>query len=929
MNYMYASFVLHAHLPYIRHKEANRLEERWLYEAITESYIPLLWQLEKPDHHHNWTISFSPPLMEMLADTLIQRRYLHYLDKSMALIQLEKERAQTDREQEIVRFYEERYIKVKDTFIKWHQNILEGFKHFYDIGKIDCITSSATHTFLPYLQTKQGVSMQIKHGISTFERYFGVKPKGFWLPECGFTPGIDKLLHLEGIRYTFVDEHTIRCADPTPSKSIGAPLYSPHGIVLFPRNQEITNMVWSSSTGYPGDYDYREFYRDIAYDREMDYILPFIHPDGIRVDTGLKFHRITGKTEGKDLYVPKWASDKVKRHADHFASVLEGHKDCKGDQSFPPYLVTLPFDAELFGHWWFEGPEWLHEVISRTINQVEWITPLEFINRHYQDLETAHVSFSTWGRDGYGDVWLNESNEWMYRHMHEMERSLIAIVSDSPIQDELTTFALQQLTREWMLATSSDWAFILDNNSASEYATNRFKEHVQRFYYLHDKVKHNMITEELVMKLKGDYPFLQEIDLTPLLSEHDQYIIDKRQRKSNKNKKVVMLTWEFPPRIVGGLARHVCELAKTLVEQGMDVYVLTTNDQNTINYEEYEGIHVYRVPAYQREQTEFLHWIGSMNLCLLDEAMKLAQHIHFDLIHAHDWLVYSSSVTLKSLLNIPLITTIHATENGRNQGIYTSIQVDIQEMEIDLIRQSDKVIVCSDFMKKEVITLEKSVESKICVIPNGVDQSFLENKTEESNRLPLYNQTDDQIVFSIGRMVPEKGFETIIDAAPMVLTKFTNVRFILAGSGPLEKKYDDLIQERGLQERIQLVGFVNDKERNERLRTCVMAVFPSTYEPFGIAALEAMIAKKPVIVSNTGGLTSFVQNGITGITVEPESSEELAEAIIALLSNPSLADKIAQNAQQVAIEEYNWDHIGVRTVLLYRDILNKDALTVT
>jgi 1,4-alpha-glucan branching enzyme len=927
MSYMYVTFVLHAHLPYVRHKEADRLEERWLYEAITETYIPLLWNLEKENQLNKWTISFSPPLMEMLSDPLIQRRYLQFLEKTESLLLLEENRVKNDKEKVLVQFYKDRYKKIKETFLKWNQNILQGYKYYFSKGDIECITSSATHTFLPYLQTDQGLKMQIKNGVSCFKKHFNVNPNGIWLPECAFTPGIDKVLHEEGIRFTFVDEHTIQYADPTPSKGRGAPIYSPHGIVLFPRNQELSNKVWSSVDGYPGDVDYREFYRDIAYDREFEYIKPFIHPDGIRIDTGLKFNRVTGLDQQKDYYVPNWAKEKVKSHAEHFTSVLQDELWRNGNQSFPPYTVLLPFDAELFGHWWFEGPDWVQEMLTKEHLQVEWITPTEVINRHFQDLETSHIAFGTWGRNGYGDVWLNEKNEWMYRHMHQMERKLVEIASKANLEDELTNKTIQQLARDWMLATSSDWAFIVDNESANQYAINRFKEHVQRYYSLLELFENNLVSEECLMNLHSDYPLFSNIDITSLITQLEHYI-KKTKLKETHLKNILILSWEFPPNIVGGLARHVFELSRSLVKQGHHVVVITTKNEFDKEYEIIEGIHVFRVPAYQYTHDHFLHWIGSLNLNFLDKARELFNLFNFDLIHAHDWLVASSAITLKKSWEIPLVTTIHATERGRNNGIYTSLQSDIQDKEIKLIQSSDQVIVCSDYMKNEIMDLVPEVTSKIFMIPNGVDLSFFETRNAENTSDRQREEDSQYIVFSFGRMVPEKGFQYIIDAVPTILKKFNNVHFILAGEGPLQKKYYDAIKKKGLSDKVKMLGFINDQERNEYLRNCDIAVFPSLYEPFGIAALEAMVSGTPVIASHTGGLPSFVKNGLTGITISPGSVEELSKGIIALLANPKLSRKLAENGQKLALQQYNWDYIAHKTSLCFDLLFTKEEVLI-
>ena len=920
----YYSIVLHAHIPFVRHREKERLEERWLFEAIAETYIPLLWNLEEQETKSPAiTISFSTPLMEMLADPLMQRRFLHNIENTHSLLNKEVKRAETVVEEaHLVDFYMKRIAKIKHTFLKYEQNLLKGFKKFVDEGKLVCICSSATHAFLPYLQTIEGVRAQIVHGIRTFTKHFGMKPKGFWLPECGFSPGIDRILFEEGIRYSFVDEHAFLYADPTPSKETGAPIYSPHGIMLFPRNSKLSNQVWSSVDGYPGDFDYREFYRDIAYDRDWEYIKPYMHSEGHRFDSGLKYQRVTGNTEEKDYYCRENALLKAKEHSHHFLKSIKEQLAANEEQCFPPYLIVTPFDAELFGHWWFEGPDWLNQLITDGSNEVNFITPESFLERHFQDLETAHVSFNTWGRNGFGEVWLNEKNSWIYPHLHRIEKDLIHLVTEYKKQGTQVERCLKQMVREWMLATSSDWPFILDSNSATQYANSRLKEHINRYDQLRDFLVNEKLSHEIITEFEAEYPFLNEIVLDILTSNHDDYVLREIKAKQVKKqrKTILMLAWEYPPMVVGGLSRHVFDLSRALVKNGCEIHVITTAVLGHPDYEIMNGVHVHRVSSLQPNANEFYHWVGSLNLSFIDCALELAKGIHFDLIHAHDWLVCVAAKSLKEQLNLPIVATVHATEHGRNNGIYTELQQKISQKEWELTFEANKVIVCSQYMKAEVMRVFQLPLEKIEIIPNGVDVEMITGNEDSWKR--TYGKESDLFIFSVGRIVKEKGFQTIIDAAPTIVSQYPNVKFIIAGKGPLLDDYRNQVVQKGLQNCVYFIGFIDDKLRNQMFHGCDICLFPSYYEPFGIVALEGMIAGKPTIVSDTGGLGEIISHEKTGLTIYPSDVQSLVNQIANCIDNEDLAKEIAKNGKVLAEKKYSWEAISKETILVYEASLS-------
>ncbi|TWI57809.1 1,4-alpha-glucan branching protein domain-containing protein [Halalkalibacter nanhaiisediminis] len=907
----YYSLVLHAHLPYVRHEEEGRLEERWLFEAMTESYLPLLWELEEADVSDAVTISFSPPVMEMLADPVIQRRYHTHLLKTEELLIKEEARAKGDhKEEKLISFYRQRFQKIKNYYLKWDKNILKGFRDLYEKGIIRCMTSAATHAFLPFVKTKAGIRSQVVEAIQCFERHFGTKPKGFWLPECAFAPGIDRILVEEGIVYTFVDEHALLHADPIPSKKSGAPIYSPHGLILFPRHTDLSSKVWSSTLGYPGDVDYREFYRDIAYEREESYILPYIHHEGIRIDTGIKHKRITGQVEEKDCYVREWAEGKVLGHADDYIYAIEQEVMQHGNQCYPPYLMVTPFDAELFGHWWFEGPEWIGQVLKKGQGRISFITPESYVDRHYQDFDTAHVSFTTWGRAGYGHVWVNESNQWLYRHHHRMELDLAATVALFAKPTELERRAIKQMVREWMLAISSDWAFIIDGGSAVQYAEERFATHLSRFDDIKAKLERKTIQEEWITELEQSYPFLEDINEQLFFSAHDSYVQSKTIPSVSKTKRsILMLSWEFPPMIVGGLARHVFDLSRALVQDGHEVHVITSHVEGYPNYEINQGVHVHRVQGLQPSAPNFFDWVGSLNLAMTKHGVQLTRKQSFDVIHAHDWLVSVAAKALKHALSVPLIATIHATEHGRNEGIHNDLQYEINQKEWELTYEADKVIVCSDYMKNEVQSIFSLPENKLAVIPNGVDLTLIQPK----ETIPTHPENDVFTVFSVGRMVKEKGYQTLIDACAILKERDAKVRFVIAGKGPMLDSYRRQVEERQLQAYVTFLGFISDKDRNDWFSRCDATIFPSYYEPFGIVALEGMAAGKVTIVSDTGGLAGIIQHEENGLKIIPGDEWSLFTQVMYACTHPIERERLASKGLEDVKSKFDWSTIAKQT----------------
>ena len=518
----YVSFVLHAHLPFVYHPESeDYLEEQWLFEAISETYIPLLLNFKKLEEENvdfRITMSLTPPLLSMLDNKLLQQRYIKYLETHIELCQKEVKRtAYDERLNQLSHYYLDRYSNDLHVFRDiYNCNLITGFKHFQDIGVLEIITCSATHGYFPILYVNEHtVRAQIAVGVQTYEKYFGRKPRGIWLPECGYVPQADKYLREFGIEYVLTESHGILYADPTPLYGTFAPIVSPGGVVAFGRDIESSKQVWSSIIGYPGDFNYREYYRDIGYETDYDYIKPYIAKNGVRVHTGIKYYRITSKGDFKDYYNLQWAKDTAERQAGHFFDSRVNQINYLSEQMHIPPIVVCPYDAELYGHWWYEGPYWLYTLFKKIYYDdcnFKLITPGEYIDQ-YPEIQVASPCISSWGKNGYSEVWLNGTNDYVHKHLHVAGDRMVELAHEFYNEtDELKLRTLNQCARELLLAQSSDWLFIITNGTMVDYAKKRIKDHIGRFTKLYNQLKENNVEEEFLEMLEEKDAIFPEID---------------------------------------------------------------------------------------------------------------------------------------------------------------------------------------------------------------------------------------------------------------------------------------------------------------------------------------------------------------------------------------------------------------------------------
>jgi 1,4-alpha-glucan branching enzyme len=515
----YLCLILHGHLPFVRHPEhEDFLEEDWLYEAITETYIPLIEIFERllnDKVDFRITLSLTPTLISMLSDQLLQERYLKHINKLIELAHKEVERTRWQPEfQDLAIIYLNNFCKARDIFERFKHNLVNVFKNLQDAGRIEIITCGATHGYFPLMDIcRESVKAQIKVAASHYENVFGRKARGFWLPECGYHPGHDEFLKEAGIRYFLSDAHGVLHGTPRPKYGVFAPVYCKTGVACFARDLESSKQVWSSIEGYPGDYYYREFYRDIGFDLDYEYIRPYIHPDGVRINTGIKYYRITGSEE-KQPYIPHRASDKAAEHAGNFMFNREKQIEYLYGLLHKKPIIVSPYDTELFGHWWYEGPQWLDFLIRKICfdqKTIRLITPSEYLADNPRN-QIVTPSLSSWGWKGYNEMWLQGPNDWIYRHLHTASERMTELAKGFRATDGLLRRALDQALRELLLAQSSDWAFIMGTGTHVNYAVRRTKDHLLRFTRLYEDIKSDSLDEAWLSDIEYKDNIFPEID---------------------------------------------------------------------------------------------------------------------------------------------------------------------------------------------------------------------------------------------------------------------------------------------------------------------------------------------------------------------------------------------------------------------------------
>lgn len=505
----YVALVLNAHLPFVRNPEyPTFLEERWLFEALSETYLPLLRvfrSLETDGIPFKLTLSISPTLCAMLGDALLGERYVAYLDTQIALGEREAARTAGDPVfGPLARMYLDLYLENRRDFVELHSHdVLGAFDYHYKRGRLELVTTAATHAFLPNFRlVPEALTAQIETALVSHRSRFGKQPAGVWLPHLGWYPGLEELLKSYNLQYTVVTTRGALLGDPVPLNGSFEPVQCPNGFSVFVRDAAATAAVWAERTGYPADPVYRDFYRDIGFDLPEGDISPFV-PDGRgSIYTGFKYWAVTGRTADKRPYDRAAAAAKAAEHARAF---LDGRQDkamAAAHSLDRPPLMVCPYDAELFGHWWFEGPLWLEALFREATNrELSFVTLGEYHNSHPSS-QTSTPEFSSWGDGGYGEVWLDGSNDWVYRHVFKACERMTELAERFPDESGLRERILNQAAREVLLSMGSDWPLLMRTGRSSGFARARVEEAVGNFSRIYDMLSANTVATEWLTRLE-------------------------------------------------------------------------------------------------------------------------------------------------------------------------------------------------------------------------------------------------------------------------------------------------------------------------------------------------------------------------------------------------------------------------------------------
>ena len=525
------TFVLHSHLPYCRNAGRWPHGEEWIHEAASETYIPLLdalYDLKDEGCHFKLTLGITPVLVEQLADPLVIQHLLEFIEDKIQRAESDIARFEKSNEGHLLylaRFYLDRYRRILDSFNeRFQRNLITAFKKLQDDEYIEIATSAATHAYLPLLERDSAIYGQLQTGKSCYKKHFGIEPSSVWLPECGYRPayyagnpgksyikpGLETFLARLGLNCFFAETHAVEGGEPVGkakedvigpyggiSRHYVVPLtehsvptqrttYLPYWVqtpevAVIGRNNRTSMQVWSAEWGYPGDFNYREFHKK----------------DGI---SGLQYWKVTGAKVDlgyKDYYDPYWAAKRVEEHSSHYSSLVEELLTSFYQETGKFGIISAAYDTELFGHWWFEGVDWLKQVL-RQISNTEFVEPTtatKFIKEHPPE-DVLALSEGSWGMGGGNFTWQNADTEWIWPLIRDSSLRMEQLAAKYPQAPADIKKILNQTARELVLLQSSDWPFLITTGQARTYAENRFSDHFKRFQKLADIADSGRVDKE-------------------------------------------------------------------------------------------------------------------------------------------------------------------------------------------------------------------------------------------------------------------------------------------------------------------------------------------------------------------------------------------------------------------------------------------------
>ncbi|MDH4409333.1 MAG: DUF1957 domain-containing protein [Verrucomicrobiales bacterium] len=492
------SIVLHAHIPWVRHPEVSHcLEEDWLHSTVVETHLPLLemlFRLRGEGVPFRLTLDLSPTLLAMWRDRVLRRRTLAYLDRTLRLCRDEVERGDISGRGELASQYEDRLHRLRTLYVdEWQCDLVRAYADLRDSGHVELTASAATHGLLPLLmRVPESVQAQVRLGIRQYVQCFGRMPRGFWLPECAYAPSIGQILKREGIDWTLVEEHGLTTAPQASALFPFTPGVTPEGLVVFGRDQASSSEIWNADEGFPGDERYRDFFRDIGLEAPIEYLREYLGETGQRQFTGIKYFRLAREDDQSLPYDPELASRALEEHSVRFIASRGAQLAALESEGVQNPLVVCAFDADLFGHWWYEGTEFLERLFRKAAQRsdFDFTTPgLQLAASQGQEFPLAAPVSSSWGEGGYFETWTSEENNWTHEEIQRRSEQLarfVKLYEDNRIgmPEAASTHrqrCIELMTKEILLAQSSDWPFLMKNEPSREYAERRTREHLERF----------------------------------------------------------------------------------------------------------------------------------------------------------------------------------------------------------------------------------------------------------------------------------------------------------------------------------------------------------------------------------------------------------------------------------------------------------------
>lgn len=516
----YLIFELTCHLPYVKHINERYPEENWLNEAICNTYLPMLRSLRSLDADSipfKLTLTISPTLVAMLSDPILQDNFVSFMNERIELGKKEVHRTESTPDMHTVAktYLQELEQNLRDFTELYGCDLVAAFNDLRKKNHINIITTFATHCYMPfYSACEKNIEAQIYTAMNAHSKAFNCNPSGFWLPELGYYPGIEKILKSYRLDYFFTAVHAFLFGSHVPRNGIYAPVnVSGSDVFAFCRDLASSAFVLSADHGYPGDFDYRDFELDMGYDMPDSYIGSNPYGKGIRLDTGFRYYANTGIEGVKNIYDFKAAAEKVEFHADNFIYNLKKRVKKLLRYTDRPPVIVCPYDAQVFGHWWYEGIKWMETVIRKIADDedLSLIFPDEYLFA-YKNNESIDLSYSSLGNGGYSGLWLNGDNDWAYRHIHVIIEKMEELAGRFPSERGLKGRALNHAARELLLAQSSDWAFMMKNGTSAPYANMRVQEHIHNFLKIYNDLSSNSVDTEWLTTVERQNSAFPDID---------------------------------------------------------------------------------------------------------------------------------------------------------------------------------------------------------------------------------------------------------------------------------------------------------------------------------------------------------------------------------------------------------------------------------